>query len=169
VRATIADYERELARAAIDAGADIVLGHHAHILKGIDSYRGKLIFHNLNNFAMDVPKLLDKKVTSPRVAEIFRRYPNDLRYNEDDPTWPYSEDSRKTVILKIGVQDGQIGEVEVVPCIIQRDHSPRVVEPGEELFSEIADYLSAIGAEAEVEATIEVRDGRILVAPVAGR
>ena len=29
-------YERPLAKAAIDAGADIVVGHHAHILKGIE-------------------------------------------------------------------------------------------------------------------------------------
>jgi poly-gamma-glutamate synthesis protein (capsule biosynthesis protein) len=29
-------YERQVAKAAIDAGADIVVGHHAHILRGIE-------------------------------------------------------------------------------------------------------------------------------------
>ena len=47
--AKLADYERPLARAAIDAGADIVVGHHAHILRGIEFYRGKPIFHGLGN------------------------------------------------------------------------------------------------------------------------
>ena len=50
----VAQYESELGRAAIDAGADLVLGHHQHILKAIEVYRGKVIFHGLANFVMDV-------------------------------------------------------------------------------------------------------------------
>jgi len=47
--ATLAPYEREVARAAVDAGADVVLGHHAHIVRGIEIHRGKPIFHGLGN------------------------------------------------------------------------------------------------------------------------
>ena len=50
----VADYESVLARAAIDAGADVVLGHHQHIIKPIEIYRGRAIFHGMGNFAMDV-------------------------------------------------------------------------------------------------------------------
>jgi len=45
----IADYQRDVGRAAIDAGADVILGHHAHILKGVDVYKGKPIFYGLNS------------------------------------------------------------------------------------------------------------------------
>ncbi len=38
--ALLAMYERPVARAAIDAGADIVVGHHAHILRGIETTAG---------------------------------------------------------------------------------------------------------------------------------
>lgn len=38
------------AKAFIDSGADVVIGVHAHILQGIDSYKGKMIFYNLGNF-----------------------------------------------------------------------------------------------------------------------
>src|SRR5690606_18611177 len=48
--AKLAMYERPVARAAIDAGADIVFGHHAHILKGVEVWRGKPVFHGLGNF-----------------------------------------------------------------------------------------------------------------------
>jgi poly-gamma-glutamate synthesis protein (capsule biosynthesis protein) len=41
---------RELARAMVDAGADVVLGHHAHVLKGLEWYRGALIAYSLGNF-----------------------------------------------------------------------------------------------------------------------
>lgn len=47
--AVLAPYERPLARAAIDAGADVVVGHHAHIVRGIEIYRGKPVFHGLGN------------------------------------------------------------------------------------------------------------------------
>src|SRR5437870_4072981 len=36
IPAVIADYQRDVAHAAIDAGADAVVGHHAHILKGVE-------------------------------------------------------------------------------------------------------------------------------------
>lgn len=45
----LAPYERPLAHAAIDAGADIVAGHHAHIAQGIELYRGRPIYHGLGN------------------------------------------------------------------------------------------------------------------------
>lgn len=38
------------AKAFIDSGADVIIGSHAHILQGIDSYKGKMIFYNLGNF-----------------------------------------------------------------------------------------------------------------------
>lgn len=40
----------ELAHAAIDAGADLVLGHHPHVLQGIERYHGKNIVYSLANF-----------------------------------------------------------------------------------------------------------------------
>jgi poly-gamma-glutamate capsule biosynthesis protein CapA/YwtB (metallophosphatase superfamily) len=40
----------ELGRAAIDAGADLVLGHHPHVLQGIERYRGRPIVYSLGNF-----------------------------------------------------------------------------------------------------------------------
>lgn len=42
------------ARAAIDAGADLVIGHHAHILQGIEFYNGGVIVYGLGNFAFDI-------------------------------------------------------------------------------------------------------------------
>jgi poly-gamma-glutamate synthesis protein (capsule biosynthesis protein) len=39
------------AKAAVDAGADLVIGHHAHILQGIERYNGGVIAYSLGNFA----------------------------------------------------------------------------------------------------------------------
>jgi poly-gamma-glutamate synthesis protein (capsule biosynthesis protein) len=49
----ILEYQRELARMAIDFGADIVVGHGPHHPQPIEVYRGKAIFYSLGNFVHD--------------------------------------------------------------------------------------------------------------------
>jgi poly-gamma-glutamate synthesis protein (capsule biosynthesis protein) len=46
-------YQKELAHAAIDAGADIVYGHGSHVLQGVEVYKGKPVMYCLGNFATD--------------------------------------------------------------------------------------------------------------------
>lgn len=43
-------YQRTLARQCIDAGADLVVGAHPHVLQGFEYYRGRLIAYSLGNF-----------------------------------------------------------------------------------------------------------------------
>jgi poly-gamma-glutamate synthesis protein (capsule biosynthesis protein) len=43
------NYQRELARGYIDAGADVVLGAHPHVLQGFEIYKGKPIAYSLGN------------------------------------------------------------------------------------------------------------------------
>ncbi len=51
----LAQYQRPLAHALIDAGAHAVCGHHAHQLHPIEVYRGKPILYSLGNFAFESP------------------------------------------------------------------------------------------------------------------
>jgi poly-gamma-glutamate capsule biosynthesis protein CapA/YwtB (metallophosphatase superfamily) len=44
------DYQIELGRRAVDWGADLVLGHHPHVLQNIELYKGRLIVYSLGNF-----------------------------------------------------------------------------------------------------------------------
>jgi poly-gamma-glutamate synthesis protein (capsule biosynthesis protein) len=44
------DYQVELGRKAIDWGADLVLGHHPHVLQDLELYKGRLIVYSLGNF-----------------------------------------------------------------------------------------------------------------------
>lgn len=45
--------QKETSHAYIDAGADLIIGAHAHRLQGIEIYNGKAIFYNLGNFWFD--------------------------------------------------------------------------------------------------------------------
>lgn len=46
--------QRALAHLAVESGADLVLGHHPHVLQGIERYRGKLIVYSLGSFLFDL-------------------------------------------------------------------------------------------------------------------
>ena len=46
--------QQEAAYAAIDAGADLVIGHHTHILQGIERYGDGVILYGTGNFAFDI-------------------------------------------------------------------------------------------------------------------
>lgn len=49
------DYQVSLARAWIDAGADVVWGHHPHVLQGTEIYKGKPILYSMGNLVSPMP------------------------------------------------------------------------------------------------------------------
>ncbi len=81
----VIDIQREYGRMAIDAGADVVLGHHPHVVQAMETYQGKHIVHSLGNFVFGAntnPKKLDSMIyratfvledgrISPRSHEVF--------------------------------------------------------------------------------------------------
>lgn len=67
------------ARMFIDAGADLIIGHHAHVIQSIEKYKGKNIFYGLGHFLfpyMDRPAYYDgkkfSKVYSPKEKQANR-------------------------------------------------------------------------------------------------
>jgi poly-gamma-glutamate synthesis protein (capsule biosynthesis protein) len=45
--------QKDLAHSLIDAGADIVIGHHPHVVENMELYNGGVIFYSLGNFIFD--------------------------------------------------------------------------------------------------------------------
>ncbi len=68
----VMDYQRAVGRAAINAGADIVIGHHPHVVQGIEVWQGRPIFYSLGNFAYDWEKMRGKNLDGLLVCCIIR-------------------------------------------------------------------------------------------------
>jgi poly-gamma-glutamate capsule biosynthesis protein CapA/YwtB (metallophosphatase superfamily) len=47
------DKQKEIAHQIIDLGADIILGHHPHVVQSVEIYNNKPIFYSLGNFVFD--------------------------------------------------------------------------------------------------------------------
>lgn len=90
------------ARAMIDAGADVVVGHGSHVLWGIEIYKGKPIFYSLGNFIFQNETLLRlpyenyesyKLGPNKHVADF-----NDARYESDKKGFPAKPEFWDSVI-----------------------------------------------------------------------
>jgi len=55
------DSQINFAHAAIDVGADLVIGHHPHVVQTLEEYKGKYIFYSLGNFVFDQPQKQETK------------------------------------------------------------------------------------------------------------
>jgi poly-gamma-glutamate capsule biosynthesis protein CapA/YwtB (metallophosphatase superfamily) len=64
-------YQRTLGQQYIDAGADLVIGSHPHVLQGIEYYKGKPIVYSLGNFVFgsSIPKTMLLQVDVPQEGE----------------------------------------------------------------------------------------------------
>lgn len=57
------DYQQETAHKLIDAGADLIIGHHPHRLQGVEYYKGKVICYSLGNFSFGANRNPEDKNT----------------------------------------------------------------------------------------------------------
>ena len=118
---TIADYQYEAAHAAIDAGADVILGHHGHVIKGIEYYRGKPVFYSLGNVT-----LLPRGDKGEPLTEGGR------------------VDAQLTMIAKLTIAGGVISRVAVLPCWLDLRLEPEVIPPSDPRFAEFLAYLRQV-------------------------
>ena len=53
--------QRSLAHLAIDSGADLVLGHHPHVVQGFEVYKNRLIAYSMGNYVFSPPREISGK------------------------------------------------------------------------------------------------------------
>jgi poly-gamma-glutamate capsule biosynthesis protein CapA/YwtB (metallophosphatase superfamily) len=168
VPAVIADYEHQVARAAIDAGADVVLGHHAHICRGVDVYRGRPIFHGLGNFVTVTRALtLDDNPSPERLAWAARR--RTLFGFEPDPgmpAYPFHPDSRTAMVARCVLGREGVREAGFVPCRIDGHARPVPCPPGE--AAPVTAYIEEISAAAGLGTCFRAAGDRVVVEPGEG-
>lgn len=142
--AIVPQYCVELAHACIDAGADIIIGAHTHILKGVEVYKGKAIFYSLGNFLLDFGKAFNDK----RLINGL-----DVHYFGGTPAPELIADRQKTMICKAYIEDGEIVQVGFIPAMII-DGDPTPVKRGG-MGDDVVRYMEEITAEAGLNGKYE--------------
>jgi Bacterial capsule synthesis protein PGA_cap len=122
--ARVADYERQVAHAAIRAGADAVTGHHAHILRGIEVYRGKPIYHGLGNFvavtrALAIRPGMERDDWARQRREHFGFEPD-----PETPHLPWHPEAKNTMIATLSWSEDLRMRAGLIPCYINKVGQP---------------------------------------------
>lgn len=158
--ARLAPYERAISQAAIDCGADLVVGHHAHIVRGIELYRGKPIFHGLGNGCV-VTSALSPAQDHPARREWAERRKALFGF-EPDPAYPLAPFHPEAVNAMLGRitfdRDGQI-EVGIIPIDVVAPGRP-VLATGERKH-EVVRYIEKITLAAGLPPITISPDGRV--------
>lgn len=160
--AVLAMYERPLARAVIDAGADIVIGHHAHILRGIEIYKGRPIYHGLGNFVTVTRALNIEANPSPGRLEWARRRRELFGFEPDPgyPTYPFHPEARNAMIAICEIGAEGVRKAGFIPCRVNPKGQPEVC--GDDARGRaVASYVEQITRKASLHADFEWDGGLV--------
>ena len=130
----IADYQKAVARSAFTAGADLILGHHAHAPKAIGVMDGKVCFYSLSNFIMS------STAKSPaKAAEFAKQY--GVMMDPDYPHLPYGADAKRSLIARAVLSRAGAQRVSFMPVLIDRELRPEVLRKGDSRFDDAVRFM----------------------------
>jgi hypothetical protein len=144
-------YEQQVSYAAIDAGADLILASHAHILKGIEQYKGKWIFHGLGNFIISMDETTVQGDSQLRKFVKAHGGPFFFERGGKETPFPYSPEQELTIIAKCSIQDGHIVQVGFLPCLAGQNSTSEIVK-NDEKGRQVFEYMENITQGAELNA-----------------
>ena len=139
----ITDHERRTARAAIDAGADVVVGHHHHALRGFEFYRGKPIFYGLGHFVFDAQQIPPRVKAFGTWGDDPESYGSLVPRPGSPDSFPFHPDMRITGIAWCEEQPGEAPvKAGIIPCLLNGAGDPVRVDPRDPDWRRILKYLT---------------------------
>ena len=160
----IADYQYQVGHAAIDAGADIIFGCHAHLPKGVEVYKGKVIFHGMHEIACRggwfAPGSQPDSKYPQSTQWDWTRYGRLLKERLGEVP---KDITRYAMIAKVGITGGNIQRVAYLPCFIDDDLHPELVTRNDPRAQVVFDYYQQISHSQGLETAFSWDGDEIVV------
>jgi poly-gamma-glutamate synthesis protein (capsule biosynthesis protein) len=164
----LTDFETKIAHYCIDQGADMVVGHHHHTLRGMEWYKGKPIMYGLGHFIFDAHT---DKLVPPDLMKVLGNKTDDPNFygfqvHEDWPLLALHPDARMTAMAWATVSEGKIDGIGFLPCRLHPDGSVAPVDPDSAEGKEVVEYVEkgcstqGLNACIETEGAIELAGHR---------
>lgn len=153
------EYEIDLGRRTIEAGADAVVCAHHHSLRPVEFHRGRPIFYGLGAL---VHHFQEAAVTPEMRADRQRRFGQYSSMNLPEvefPLWPFAEDSRKTMVAVLDVETaGHVVGAGFFPCQMVVDGSTELLAADDERARAISAYVEGMSRRAGFSIACEVTE-----------
>lgn len=163
-----AEFLRHFAHRCIDAGADAILGHGPHELRGIEIYGGKPIFYSLGNF------IFETETVAVQSADAYenKSLPHDTlvgeymneRSAQGTRGYGIMKQIWASVMAGFIVEDGAIREITLYPITLGMD-KPRGQMGLPQLAEDtwVINYLAKLSAPFGTEIRIENGVGKVIL------
>lgn len=163
------EFLERFARASIDAGADMFIGHGPHQLRAIEIYKGRPIFYSLGNFvfqfetfgpqAADVYETYDLDVFRTTIGEFFESLKGKGLEFKEDVWW-------ESVVARSVWEKGALKAIELLPIDVgyglprAQKGTPRVASPAlaKKIIERLARLSQPYGTTVRLENNIGVID-----------
>jgi poly-gamma-glutamate synthesis protein (capsule biosynthesis protein) len=160
----LADYQIKIGHMVIDAGADLILGHHPHLLHAVEVYKGKVILYSMGTFAFDSQlghRLEEKSKTSNKDGRaLMKRYGWEGR-DPEYPTFDLPAICRKNIIVKCFIDGNKIRKVTLVTALVNKKGQPEPLSARSESGNEIVKLLEE--SSKDFNTRLSVEDDEVLV------
>lgn len=144
----IAQYQPTAAKAAFAAGADLILGHHAHAPKAIGVHGGKTCFYSLSNFIMS------SSAKNAAAGEAFEKKYG-VKLDPDYPHLPYGEDGKRSLIAKAVITKAGVQKTSFLPVQIDKQLRPEVLKRGDPRFDDAVRFMNWASDEFKTRLTVD--------------
>ena len=133
---TICTYQPPIAHAAIDAGADLIIGHHAHSIKAVEVYKGKVCFYSVGNLMT---------TGSPKTVRSTYDWnliwlPIDEECMAPNGRYFFPSHCRMTMIPKAVMGKKGVERVSFLPAFINPRAQPYVLNRDDPKFQEVLKF-----------------------------
>ncbi|MBI4329691.1 MAG: CapA family protein [Chloroflexi bacterium] len=153
----LAMYQPKMGHRAIDAGADLIIGHHGHTIRGIEIYKRRAIFYCVGSFAQGGSYHLKPPPGGMRsgsgVPVAFRPWLATV-----EPGWERNagpRNRRYTIMARCAVSKKGVEKVSFFPCWTNERTEPEFLSRSDPRFQEALDLIDpwckGVGTSLSVE------------------
>lgn len=141
---TLQTYETEIARRIVDLGADAVLCHHHHSLRGVEYRAGCPIFYGIGAFVHHFTHFEQNPKQHAASRAQYGDYAHGPRAGF--PLYPFHPDARMTGLVTLDVSAGGVVNAGFIPAEILSDGSTEPLRAGDARVPQIFAYLRRMSA-----------------------
>jgi len=141
-------HERHCAELIIEAGADLILGHHQHMMRGIEFIGGKPVLFGLGHIVFDYPRYPDvlrsrgldiSALSDEQLAGMFGEY--GIYPRRAHPAFPFPPLARRTGVALLRLEKDGVRAAGIVPCVIDDDGIARPVSRQEPEWPRVREFF----------------------------
>lgn len=157
----LTDHERLCAELLAEAGADLVLGHHQHMLRGVEFVDGTPVCYGLGHLVFDYPRYPDElrsrgidvdELTADQLTEQFGEF--GIFPRPESPGFPFHPMARKTAIAVIELAPQKAVRCGMVPCHIDASGIPRPITRDDPGWDEAVAFLRTCAEKARLSSDV---------------